>query len=121
VQVGTDEGRSEGWTEGIPDAVGAWELVGAELGALEVEGEIDGDNDGALEIVGEEDVDGLPEGCIDPLELPLPPFAPLPLNARPGKAPKTSEKRSDSKMMVVPVLVFMMKKKGVGKIMRRGD
>jgi hypothetical protein len=192
VQVGTDEGRSEGWTEGIPDAVGAWELVGAELGAPEAEGadegkregwiegipdtvgawelvgaelgadelvgaedfllpfllfprfalllfplvgtvdgilegvsedrsdginetegawETDGDKDGTLEIVGEEDVDGPTEGHTDPLEPPLPPFPPLPLNALSDKAPKALEKMSDSKMMVVPLVVFMMKKR----------
>jgi hypothetical protein len=164
VQVGTDEGRSEGWSEGIPDTVGAWELVGAELGALDVEGadelvgaedsfipfllfprfpallfplvgtldgilegrsdsideterarETVGDNVGALEVVGGEDVEGATDGHTDPLELPIPPFPPLPLNARPGMAPTTFDKRSDSKMMVVPVVVFMMKKRDVEK------
>jgi hypothetical protein len=36
--VGTDEGRSEGWSVGAADAVGAGEMMGVELGALEVGG-----------------------------------------------------------------------------------
>jgi hypothetical protein len=142
VQVGTNEGRSEGWSEGITDEVGAWELVGAKLGALEVEGADElvgaddcflpfllcppfpplpfplvGTADGILEGVSEGRSDAIDEteGAAETPFPPFPPFPPLPLNVRPDKAPKTLEKRSESKMMVVPVVVFMMKKGDVEK------
>jgi hypothetical protein len=156
VSEGTYEGRIEGWSEGITDVDGAWESVGAELGAIEVEGADElvgaedllppsflfmpffmfipfslfpfslfpfsslafplvGTVDGILEGVSEGKSDGIDETeclyeALD-FELPFAPVPPLLLpNVRPEKAPKTLEKRSESKMMVGTVVVFMIEK-----------